>query len=106
MFLLPCDLQTIVDPTLGIINPVCLAAYKSNAFTSVLINDEYQIDQLPVKCLSNKISLVKKMQEQSARIWEVYQPATSGHLMANGFFKPPKIKHQSIINATHTILHS
>jgi hypothetical protein len=86
------------DITLGITNLELLAAYKYNAATCSLVNNEINIDQLDIKCLSNIDALIKKIHEQNARIWEVYQPASSGHLMANGTFKLPKIKQQALVD--------
>ncbi|WOG25543.1 hypothetical protein [Endozoicomonas sp. 8E] len=77
----------------GILEPDTLAAYKGHTFTDSLRDKTIKPDELDVKCLPDSHSLQEKMRAQAERIHQVY-PAftTSGHLLPNGTFKPPKVR--------------
>ncbi|WP_257264269.1 hypothetical protein, partial [Endozoicomonas sp. ONNA2] len=87
--------------TVGIIKPGTLAAYKQNAKTSILQNDDFlKPDELSIKCLPDHSSLREKMKERATRLCTVYKQSSSGQLRRNGTFKPPEFKVKDYKNLT------
>ena len=75
----------------GILEPDTLAAYKGHTLTDLLQNNAIKPDELLIKCLPDSSSLQEKMLAQANRIHDVYsRSTTSGHLLKDGTFKPPK----------------
>ena len=78
--------------TVGTLKLTPLAFYKCNAVTYLIANSNGNLSELEVKCLPDFRSMQEKMREQAERAWEIYPAFTSGHLLPDGTYSPPKLK--------------